>query len=450
MDRFLNRRMFLQMTGMSMAFTLASPALARLYEDPQRSEDRLRSVLRKARGQQQTKTLLLIFLRGGADGLNITIPTETNEFATYQSYRPTLGVQSSAIASAGTQLLDSGGADTNWALHPRAASLMGMWNNGQLAVLPDVHYDNGSRSHFDSQQFYDNGTPQMKSTADGWMNRYLQTSGSGNPLMRAIAFDTLTPFSMEGVYPTLAFSTIGDLSISGSTGRNDRYLNTQEVAYPLVQLGSKTYDREVGVAGKSLVDAIRAIQGTNLPPTDPGANYPDATSPGAGRHQYFGDRLKDLAQLIKSDAFSIELAEVDIYSWDSHNGQDISTYNHPDLVEALSRGISAFYTDLGPVYSQNVVTIAFSEFGRTSRENGSLGTDHGSATSCFIAGAPNVVNGRQVYTDWKGLNDLRDGRDLKHTTDYRSLMSEIVQKHMGNMSPNVFPDFSPSFRGIIV
>jgi uncharacterized protein (DUF1501 family) len=174
---------------------------------------------------------------------------------------------------------------------------------------------------------------------------------------------------------------------------------------------------------------------------------------GSNRFAYFSTRLKDLAKLIKTNAFQVEIAEVDLYGWDTHQGQDTATTNHPDLVEALSRGIKAFVDDLGDTYMNNVVILVYSEFGRTARENGSLGTDHGNATVAFAVGHPSRVAGRRVFhgpAGWHGLSDLRDGRDLKHSTDYRSLIFEAVARHLGNSSPEIFPGFTPSPVGFVI
>lgn len=455
MERFLDRRLFLKLSGMSLALTVTSRGLALA----QGANGALRRAERLPRGagafpqaQTDVKTLVTIFLRGGADGMNIVVPTDPGDHATYLTYRPTLGVTTAQMSAAGTLLTDGAGADVKFGLHPRATALRDLWQSGYLAVLPDVHYDNASRSHFDSQQFYENGTPFNKFTPEGWANRHLATSGSGDPLMRGIAFDYQTPFSMTGGYPTLTFSDLSNLSVSFDTMRNQRFLATQEIVYPRVAGGPAEYDAEVSGAGSDLIRAIRSIELQQpLPVTNPAADYPDLVS-GSNRFAYFSTRLKDLAKLIKTNAFQVEIAEVDLGGWDTHQSQLTAGTNHPDLVEALSRGMKAFIDDLGDTYMQNVVILVYSEFGRTARENGSLGTDHGNATVAFAAGHPSVLNGRRIYhgpSGWHGLTDLRDGRDLKHSTDYRSLIAEAVSRHLGNASPEIFPGFTPTPVGIL-
>jgi uncharacterized protein (DUF1501 family) len=455
MDRLLNRRVFLQLSGMSLALTLADSAAARALTHERRTR-----LPQTGPGpspmpldQLATPLLVTVFLRGGADGLNIAVPTEAGEHATYLSYRPTIGVTMPQMSAAGTLLTDASGTAQDFGLHPMAASFASLWNSGHLALLPDVHYDNGSRSHFDSMQFFENGTPYKKFTPDGWANRHLQTSGSGNPLLRAIAFDGSTPFSMVGSYPSLTFSSLSDLSVSGNSTRNDNFLNTQEQVYPLSAGGARVYDAEVSRAGSDLVAAIRAIQAQQpLPTAAPGIDYTSATNPlasapGNRNLDYFGARLQDLAKLIKSNAFTIEMAEVDLYGWDTHN---IQANEQPPIIETLARNLKAFVDDLGDSFMRNVVIVGYSEFGRTARENGNAGTDHGSATLAFVIAHPSKVNGRRIFTSWYGLDDLRDDRDLKFSTDYRSLVFEAISRHLGNSSPEIFPGFAPTPVGVLI
>jgi uncharacterized protein (DUF1501 family) len=156
--------------------------------------------------------------------------------------------------------------------------------------------------------------------------------------------------------------------------------------------------------------------------------------------------MRDLASLVKSNAFAIEMAEVDLYGWDTHQNQDPA---HPDLTYVLSRGIADFVADLGDTFMRNVVIFVISEFGRTCRQNGTAGTDHGSASLCYVVGHPSKVLGRGVYTNWAGLSNLRDGRDLRHSHDFRAVLSEILERHMGGLPPEVFPGYTPTPIGFM-
>ncbi len=455
MDRLLNRRLFLQLSGMSLALTVANPAGARALASAGQRRTRLPEPDPRQipHDQLSTPTLVTIFLRGGADGLHIVAPTEAGDHATYLGYRPTLAVTMSQMSSAGTLLTDGAGAQQDFGLHPLATPLRDLWNTGHLAILPDVHYDNGSRSHFDSQQFYENGTPFQKFTADGWANRHLATSTAGPPLLRAISFDNQTPFSLMGSYPTLTFAGLNDLSVSGDARRNANFLNTQEAVYPMSETGQRTFDPEVAVAGRDLVAGIRAIQAQSpLPDPNPAADYVSGnlvSAPGSNSYNYFGDRLKDLARLIKTNAFTIELAEVDLHGWDTHNVQQNEI---PPLIETLSRNLKAFVDDVGDQHMRNIVILVYSEFGRTARENGNTGTDHGSATLALALGHPSKLNGRRIIhgaAGWAGLTNLRDNRDLRHSVDYRSMIAEVVSRHLGNSSPDIFPGYTPVPVGVM-
>ncbi|MEM7247510.1 MAG: DUF1501 domain-containing protein [Acidobacteriota bacterium] len=461
-DRFLNRRAFLQLGGMSLAMTLADSSVARDRFNAGRGE---RTPGRRFLGdtpteQLDTPTLVLIFLRGGADGLNQTIPTNSEDFLQYNMFRPNLSPYATQmdVDMAGGRLLDGMGADTGWAVHPQMVEhFMPLWEQGAMAFSPDVHYDAASRSHFDGQQFYENGTPGEKFTPNGWMNRHLESNGSSAEAaeLRGIALNSVTPLTMRGDFPTLSFSTLGNLSVTGNDTRNEAYLTSQELAFGQVATGPKFYDGPVGYTGGALIDALRAIREAEdtgiLPDPDPAAEaiYPYATNNG------FAVRLRDTARLIKSNAFNIEIAQVELGGWDTHRDQDTIGNNHPLLSWTLMAGLRAFYEDLGATYGRNVVTVAITEFGRTSRENGSIGTDHGSAMTSFVVGRPETINGRRVFHGsrgvggWHGLNDLRNNRDLKYSVDYRDLLMDVIGNHLGNESSEIFPGFSHDPLGII-
>jgi len=454
----MNRRNFLQLGGMSLALSMASGAQAARRWDGPRGRGRL-DPRPGTRAQTDTPTVVLVFERGGADGLNQVIPLESGENAIYQSYRPTIGVDTADIDTVGTRLLGSMGEDLGWGLHPQMSALMPQWEAGQLAILPDVHYDAASRSHFDGQNFYENGVPFDKFLPTGWMNRHLSTSPGDNQL-RAIAFETITPEVLRGGYPSLAFSDLSSLRVSGNDTRNQEFLDAMAASYANHELlDRKFYDQTVGGTGRALIEAIRAIEQAEadglLPPVDPAAEaiYPNASEPGQGQYNYFGVRMRDLARLIKSNQFEIELAVVNLHSWDSHRDQDGAYHAHPNLSEALARGLSGFVTDLGDEFMQNVIIVVMSEFGRTSRENGSAGTDHGSAMASYVLGHPSKINGRQVIhgaAGWAGLADLRNNRDLKHSTDYRDLLAEIVRRHLGNDDEGIFPGHTETPAGVLV
>ena len=453
----MNRRNFLQLGGMSLALGMASGAqAARRWGGPQR-RGRL-DPRPGTRAQTDTPTLVFVFERGGCDGLNQTIPLESGEYGLYQSYRPTIGVDVADIDTVGTRLYGPMGEDLQWGLNPRMAAFMPLFEAGRLAVLPDVHYDAASRSHFDGQTFYEKGVPFEKFLPTGWMNRHLMTQ-EGDDNLRAIAFETVTPEALRGPYPSLAFSDLSQLSVSGDATRNTEYLDAQLAAYTAHEAAARKYwDPTVGGTGRALIEAIRAIEEAEaaglLPAPDPAAQalYDEVQGIDNGQYNYFGVRMRDLARLIKSNQFSVELAVVNLHSWDTHRDQTSAYHNHPNLSNALASGLAGFVTDLGDEFLQNVIVVVMTEFGRTSRENGSTGTDHGSAMSTYVLGHESKINGRRVIhgpAGWYGLGDLRDNRDLKHSTDYRDVLAEIVRGHLGNDSPDIFPGFDENPVGIL-
>jgi uncharacterized protein (DUF1501 family) len=402
----IDRRSFLKLGGMTLVISAVDPSFAR-------ADGRLRGL---SQNTPSGRTFVYVFQRFGADGLNIVVPTEAGEYATYQSYRPTLAVP---MASLTPQQLTP-----DFALHPSAASLHALYLAGNCAVFPNVGYPNGSRSHFDSQLFMDNGTPYDKTTRDGWLNRYLQNAPPNPDPLRAIAFGSTLPVPLVGPMPALSFTNIASLSVTPNRNptemaRDQKIRGIHQRAYLLPTPG-REYDTELR--------------------DSPAAQYP-ATP--------FGSSLSQLAQLLKSGAFAIELAEVDLGGWDTHSQQGAVTGAHPGLVQQLADGIKAFNDDLGPLMDTTVVTT-LSEFGRTARENGNRGTDHGSAWASFAVGgrAGNLVRSG-VYGTWMSLTDLRDNRDLKYSLDFRDVLSEVLSRHLGTLSPSVFPGWTHTPVGFL-
>jgi uncharacterized protein (DUF1501 family) len=423
MSDIINRRTFLQLSGMTLAVGAWSPAIARV-----RSRGGRPSILGTQLGGG--KTLVILFQRGGCDGLNCCIPIEAGEFATYQTYRGTLALGMSDLAA--TPL------DANFALHPRLAEIHALFQQGKVAVLPNVHYDNGSRSHFDSQAFYENGTPFTKTTPDGWLTRHMQATPGNTDVFRAVSFGSSVPAGFRGQPGALTLSSLSSLRVTGNAARDMQYRNAQAVVYGQ-PAGTRPYDPEVYKSGLDLLEAMNrvCVPTTCLPATDPTAIYPTGS---------FATRFKELAQLLKDGSFSIELAEIDQGNYDTHTqqGKLLATDGaHPRNLEEMSKTIGAFYTDLGPTLANDVLTLVVTEFGRTARTNGNGGTDHGSAMCTYVIGGGVVPGVHFGAPGWISLTDLRDNRDLKHSLDYRDVYSEILVRHLGNATPEaVFPGWT--------
>lgn len=418
-----DRRRFLRAGGLTLLVSAVAPALARAVGRPGLARARTLAA--------SGKTLVYVFQRFGADGLNTVVPTESGEYATYRGFRPTLYVDSSDPKL--------GPLTPDFALHPLAHDgLYALWQQGTLAVLPDVGYPDGSRSHFDSQQWLDNGTPGTATTADGWLNRWLQTAPASADPLHALAFASSLPPALQGKAPALAITDLAGMRISTDTTRNDKFLAAGSTVYAQAP-GTRLYDAEIAAIGRDLLVAVEAVSPSLPPPTVP---YPKGT---------FGKSMSQLAQLLRSDLFDITIAEVDLPGWDTHANQQSSPVKgtFPDLLTQFSDGIKAFVDDLGPARMSNLVVVTASEFGRTARENGSLGTDHGSAWASFALGGG--VRGGLYFGSggWHGLDDLREGRDLKHSIDFRDVFAEVLTKHLGVYAPGVFPGWTTTPVGFL-
>lgn len=279
----------------------------------------------------------------------------------------------------------------------------------------------------------ESGTPGLKATDDGWMNRALpKEQGKVSPV-RAIALGPALPRAMRGAKPAIALQSIDAFQV-----RNP------QAAREFQQLYLESTDPVLQATGRETFEAVAMLQSVQKQSYKPagGAEYP------RGR---FGDSLRQVAQLIKSDV-GVEMAFADIGGWDHHVnelGQRASEGQLANLLREYGQALSAFWQDMGD-RMQDVVLVTMSEFGRTARENGNRGTDHGHANCMFVMGG--AVKGGQVYGKWPGLEQeqLYEGRDLALTTDFRDVLGELVSRHMGNPSlQGIFPGYAPKFLGLV-
>src|SRR6266702_4159643 len=295
-----------------------------------------------------------------------------------------------------------------------------------------------TRSHFDAQDYMESATPGVKSTVDGWLNRYLQAKADPQKsLFRAVSMTQNMPRAMQGKSPALAISNLADFTIRAGQSS------------AAVQGGFEAiYDQTVNDAlhgtGKETFEAINYLKQVNPAQYKPenGANDPQTP---------FGNALRQIAQLIKAGV-GLEVAFADIGGWDTHVNEGNQQGQLSNLLRQFSSAIAALYTDLGQ-RMDDVVVLTMAEFGRTARENGNRGTDHGHANAMFVVG--NSVRGGKVYGQWPGLktDQLYEGRDLNLTTDFRDVFGEVAKRHLG--TPNlktVFPGYDLSeskFRGVL-
>ena len=318
--------------------------------------------------------------------------------------------------------------DGFFGLHPSLASFKPLWDQGHLAIVHAAGSPDPTRSHFDAQDYMESGTPGVKSTTDGWLNRTLQTEHvSPDSPFQAVALGASLPRILSGKASAVAVSNVNSFGIAGGNPAAAPLGNTFEAMY------AQSVDTVLHGTGNETFEAVKMLQSTDprhYTPA-PGANYPK------GR---FGDALRQTAQLIKAN-LGVQVAFTDIGGWDNHVNEGAVEGQLSNVLRDFSQSIAAFWTDLGPLGEETVI-ISMSEFGRTARENGNRGTDHGHANVMFVLGGP--VRGRHVYGRWPGLDpaQLNDGRDLALTTDFRRVVGEAVSHHLGNTQLNtVFPGF---------
>ena len=366
------------------------------------------------------KTLIAIFQRGAVDGLNVVVPYAE---PSYYDLRPTIAIpKPNGGAEAAINL------DGFFGLHPSLGAFKPLWDSKRLAIVHASGSPDNTRSHFDAQDYMESGTPGVKSTQDGWLNRYLQSkSDPQKSLFRAVSMTQNMPRAMQGKASTLAISNLADFNIRAGQSS------------ATVQGGFEAmYDQTVNDAlrgtGKETFAAINYLKQVNPGQYKPenGAAYPQTP---------FGNALRQTAQLIKAGV-GLEVAFTDIGGWDTHVNEGNQQGQLGNLLRQFSNAIAALYTDLGQ-RMDDVVILTMSEFGRTVKENGNRGTDHGHANAMFIVG--NSVRGGKVYGEWPGLKSdkLYEGRDLALTTDFRDVFSEIAQKHLGASNLKaVFPGYN--------
>ena len=367
------------------------------------------------------KKLIVLFQRGAADGLNIVVPFGEEN---YYRIRPTIAIPQPRTGAEGAAV----DLDGFFGLHPSLAPLGPLFHNGQLAIVHAAGSPDTTRSHFDAQDFMESGTPGVKSTDDGWLNRSVQgiQEPDATPF-RAVAMGPNLPLTLRGSAPAIALADVKQFRVmSQSTAVQGGFeaLYAQTVDKVLRGTGTETFEA---------IDMLRRADPSRFQPEN-GADYPK------GR---VGQTLQQVAQLLKAD-IGMEVGFVDTGGWDNHVNEGGAQGQMANLLRDLGQGLAAFHQDLGD-RMEDVVIVTMSEFGRTAHENGNHGTDHGHANCMFVMGGP--VKGGKVYGKWPGLapGQLNEGRDLALTTDFRSVLGEIIGGHLGTTNlRTVFPGFDNS------
>jgi len=351
-----------------------------------------------------SQRLIVILLRGAADGLNVVIPYA--EPAYYET-RPTI-----AIARPGTP----DGAlplDERFGLHPALASLIPLWRDGGLAFIHAAGSPDPNRSHFEAQRYIENGTPGCSTTPDGWMNRLLQALPGPRGPTDAISVGPTLPRILSGKAP-VANLQLGPNAIEPVPVDRPQLA----AAFDRLYAGASALDRAYREGRRARAELTGAL-----------AREQQIADAGAPPPASFARRASQLAGLIAGDP-RIRLAFVALGGWDTHVDQGGANGWLANRLRPLGEGLAALAQGLGGVWRDTIVVV-LSEFGRTMRENGDRGTDHGHGSVVWLAGGP--VRGGRIYGDWPGLAppQLYQRRDLAITTDFRAALSAILGRHMG-------------------
>lgn len=400
----INRRFFLHKGALALAGTTVIPQF----------------LIRKVMAETITspkKRLVVIFQRGAADGLNIVVPHQERN---YYAMRPTIAIPQN-------QVID---LDGFFGLHPSMSAFKPLYDQGHLAIVHAAGSPDMTRSHFDAQDYMESGTPGIKGTDDGWLNRALQAEDlhrrcagtCEHTAFRALALSADVPLTLAGKVPAIALSNVNSFTVAGP--------KPSPAAAAFQAMYGESGDQILHATGDETFDAVKMLRAANPAQYKPSAEYPNTA---------FGNSMKQIAQLLKAN-LGVEAAFTDVNGWDTHQNQGGINGQLANRLSDFSSSIAAFWHDMGD-QAENVTVVTMSEFGRTAKENGTAGTDHGHANAMFVLGTD--VKGGKVHGKWPGLEpeQLNQGRDLALTTDYRQVLGEVVTHTLGASNLNlVFPN----------
>ena len=379
-------------------------------------------------GDFNDETLVVLFLRGGMDGLNVLPPIDGSDRGHYEAARPQLQVPAAGSGAAIP-------INAQFGLHPAAAPLFDLFQDGHLALVHAAGMTEANRSHFDAMDFIELGTPGVKSTNTGWLSRHLgsATNLPDEIVMPSVAVGELQPTSLLGNRETLGIDNPANFSLD--TGPY-HWRDAQRLALRRIYGTDSTWLHTSGIQCLDALDIIELYVAGDYTPAN-GAVYPEGS---------FGDHLQVVARMIKL-GLGLRVATLDLGGWDTHENQGTGSGGFfAALLAQLSQGLEAFYTDLDSGGSDNPVqkltVVVQSEFGRRFWQNGDLGTDHGHGNLMMLLGG-NVQGG--LHGTWPGLasDQLFEGEDLAVTTDYRRILSEVLIRRLGNNQlGSIFPGYT--------
>ena len=377
------------------------------------------------------KTLICIFQRGAMDGLMAVTPF-ADEYL--KAARPTL-FMSAAKSGNNSPLID---LDGRFGLHPSMKAFEPLFREKRLGIVHGIGSPNNTRSHFDAQDYMESGTPFNKGTGSGWLNRAVGLLGhDALTPFTAVSMTSAMPRSFYGDNPSVSISNLQDFAIQ----MRGNPMGANMAAKSFEDLYDQTSSNLLKQTGKESFEAIKMLQKTNI------KNYTPANS-AVYPNSALGNSLKQIAQLVKMDV-GLEVAFAESNGWDTHFNQGAGTGIFANNVTDLSNSITALWADLG-AYQDDVTVMTMTEFGRTVHQNGTGGTDHGRASCNFILG--NDINGGLVHGNVQPMTveNLEDGRDLAVSTDFRSVFSEVADKHLNiNNDHILFPDWKGDRIGVM-
>ncbi|MFQ3670413.1 MAG: DUF1501 domain-containing protein [Verrucomicrobiia bacterium] len=406
----LTRRYFLKTSGALALYCGVAPA--RVLAEAGWDQSRAKPV---AAG----KTLVVIFLRGGMDGLNLVVPFGD---PAYYDLRKRLAIGAPGTEEGSLELTDMFG------LHPRAGALLPFLQSGQATALQAVGYAHNTRSHFEEQDVWETGVIGNTVNSDGWLNRHLLTSEGRGPV-RAVSLGDTLPRILRGQAPAVAMRGLEDLSLPATNPEEEAAMTAAlEYAYCTEPGPERAAAMDLlAQSAQTTLEGTRQLREIIRTPYESAVSYPNHS---------LGRQMREAARLIKAN-LGVEVIEVDFGGWDTHQNQGSVQGGFGNLVQTLSESLAAFARDLEG-RMDDVLVLTLSDFGRTAAENGTGGTDHGWANCMLLLGGPVLrANGgasRPVVGRWPGLakEQLHQKRDLLHTTDFRDVLGEVVSVHLGN------------------
>lgn len=380
-------------------------------------------------GTVNDEVLVVLFLRGGQDGLSLVVPVAGNDRAAYQALRPNLQIPAAQLSPYSLGSMAGANGSVQLGFHPAAAPMHELFQAGKLAVVVGCGMAANERSHFDSMAWMELGTPGVNSTATGWLTRHLQSASNlpADILMPSLSVGGMQAMSQLGSYETINLSSPYDFALN--TGPWSTQTDQRQALRNLVE-GDTTWLHQTSLKALDAVDVVELYASGDYVPSG-GVVYPGT---------WFGDNLQTVAQMIKL-GLGLRIATLDLGGWDHHENED-SIF--PSLADELARGLQALWEDLsaGAVdHTQKLTVVVMSEFGRRAGENADRGTDHGHGNNMFVLSGK-AIGG--LHGTWPGLAPaLLDSGDLAVTNDFRRVLSDIVSARLGNSRLDlVFPGYS--------